>query len=165
MSQTSLIIQADLLDEEYFDLIDLIDSYPVSTNFAHWLSGGDYSQDLISQNYVGHKYLRVTQYKIHEDVIFTGKHEFYLNKLSKDFIKKATNRVVDLPMEYLAKIGFRKEKIARIAAETYYTVISRCYVKEELVALSWEIYELATILKIYKEKKTPLEYWMSERRE
>lgn len=165
MEQTSLTVQADLLDEDYFDLIDLIDSYPVSTNFTEWLSGGNYTQEIIDQNYIGNKYLRVAQYKIHNTVIFTGKHEFYLNKLRKDFIKKITQRVVELPVDYLQSIGFKKEKIARIAAETYYTVISRCYIREELVCLSWEIYELPAIHKIYKEKKSPLEYWMSERRE
>lgn len=163
MEETSLTLQTDLLDSDYFDLIDLIDSYDISTNFSEWLSGGNYSQQLIYQNYMGPKYLRVTQYAIQDSVIFTGKHEFYLDKLDKDYIQKITHRTVHLSADYLQEIGFRKEKIARIAAETYYTVISRCYIKNELIALSWEIYELPAILKIYKEKENHLKYWMSDR--
>ncbi len=154
-----------MLESEYFDLIDLIDTYHVSTNFSDWLSDGKYKQSLIYENYVANKYLRITQYTIQDVLIFTGKHEFYLDKLDKDFIKKITRPIVDLSATYLESLSFKKQKIARIAAESYYTVISRCYIRGELIALSWEIYELPTILKIYKEKKSHLEYWMSERRE
>lgn len=165
MKPIALTVQADSLDNELFDLIDLIDNYHVSTNFCDWLSDGQYQQHLIYENYQSSKYIRMTQYTIEGLLVFTGKHEFYLNKLDKTFIKKITSPIVDVSASYLESIGFHKKKIARIAAESSYTVISRNYIKEDLIALSWEIYELQAIQKIYKDKKSPLKYWMSERRE
>lgn len=165
MKSIPLTVQADSLESELFDLIDIIDSYHVSTNFCDWLSDGQYQQHLIHENYQSNKYIRMTQYTIEDLMVFTGKHEFYLNNLDNTFIKKITSPIVDVSASYLESIGFHKKKIARIAAESSYTVISRNYIKEDLIALSWEIYELQSIQTIYNDKKNPLKYWMSARRE
>lgn len=165
MNPIALNVQGDSLESEFLDLIDLIDSYHVSSNFCDWLSDSQYKQHVIHEDYQAAKYLRITQYTIGGILVFTGKHEFYLNNLDPTFRKKICSAHVDVPASYLESIGFHKKKIARVASESSYTVISRNYIKEDLIALSWEIYELQPILKIYNEKKNPLKYWMSQLRE
>lgn len=165
MNLVALNIQGDSLESELLDLIDLIDSYHVSSNFCAWLSDNQYKQNLVHEDYQPTKYLRMTQYMINDILVFTGKHEFYLNNLDPTFRKKISSPHVDVPAGYLESIGFHKNRIARIASESSYTVISRNYIKNDLIALSWEIYELYPILKIYNEKQSPLKYWMSKHRE
>jgi hypothetical protein len=165
MKPVALITHTESLDSELLDLIDLIDTYHISSNFCDWLSEGQYQQHLIYENYQPNKYIRITQYTINDMMVFTGKHEFYLNKLDITFRKKITSPIVDISASYLESIGFRKKKIARIAAESSYTVVSQNYIQDDLIALSWEIYELTALQKIYTARKGPLKYWMSLQRE
>ncbi|MBS0649184.1 MAG: hypothetical protein JSS10_08185 [Verrucomicrobia bacterium] len=165
MKSIALNVPGDPLEAEILDLIDLIDSYHVSANFCTWLSDNQYKQNLIHEDYQGEKYLRITQFTIHDVLVFTGKHEFYLSTLDPTFRKKMTAPFVEVSASYLESLGYRKKRIARVASESSYTVISRNYMKDDLIALSWEIYELQPILKIYNEKKSPLKYWMSVKRE
>ena len=157
------IITSSALEEDVINLIEFIDNYPLPANFVHWISDGDFTSRLIQDQPVSGHHSRIVQYYVKEILIFTGKAEFYLDKINKNISHIFKNKQTPIYQANISEI--EKRQISKTVADPYYTVISHLNEKDEIVGMSWEIYELPALVAIYRKKNDPLKYWRSILRE
>lgn len=152
-------IQIGSIDREIYEVIELINSYSLPANFIQWLSNGIYKYKLLLEKIVQDKYTRFGQFHIEDELIFTGRVEFELNKLSKDMVQFLTSKKLPIDMTRPEMVHFKKEPVSKVTTEFHYTIISRFLKNEQPIGFSWEIYELPGIVKLYNSLQDPLRYW------
>lgn len=159
------VIQWDLADEEVIRLVELIDTFSFSTNFIHWVSNGNYSSKPVHEDTQEGRFTTLQQYYIGDDLILSGRGEFYLDKAQPEWLSffKQKNRP---PLRDMSgTLLFTKKPLSRVITESYYMVISEWLGEGEVFGTSWEFFELPPLIELHQNKQDPLGYWKSDRRE
>lgn len=159
MATTAHTLQIGQLDSETHEIIDLIDSYALPADFFHWLSDGTFTPKLITEKMQTGRYTRMSQYYIQNSLVFTGRGDFNLSKLSKDMVQLLTSKKTPIVSTMPEILNLKKEVTSRVCTDLYYTIISQITNKDEHVGFAWEIYELPEIIKLYNSKNDPLRHW------
>ncbi len=162
LSAAQQIISVGVLDDETYEMINLIDSYPFPADFYTWLSRGNMTHQVIQDEISNGKYKRIDQYYIENTLIFTGKSEINLGQISKDGIQNLTRekKLISQSTEGLEKLS--RKPMTKISTELHYTIVAHFYNRELAAGFSWEIFELTRIIEMYNEMNDPLRYWRKE---
>lgn len=154
-------IQLGHLDEEIQEIINLIRSYELPSDFFHWLTNGNYTKNILQENIYDNKHTRIVQYNIDNIPLFTGKVEVELDKFSQEAIKFIINDKRPLGDDNSRFLNFKIHRFSHTYTELHYTVVSKLYKQDEIVGSGWEIFELPALVKIYNKMEDPLRPWRS----
>lgn len=150
---------------EIQDLVESIDSFTTSSDFFHWLIDGNYTDKIIDEQTSSDQYSRIYQYYHNNTLLFTGKFNVFLDKVSPQFLKLIQSNPQVLQSNEFSAKNYTKKRLVQTVVEPFYNVISQCLKGEHVVGMCWEIYELAPLIRLYQMKDDPLRYWKSSRRE
>jgi hypothetical protein len=142
---------------EIQDLVETIDTFTTSADFLHWITDGNFTEKLIHEHSSSGQHSRIYQCYENNNLLFTGKFNIFLNKMNDLLFK-------EISKNFSVK-NCSKKKLVQTVVEPYYNVISHCIEGEEIFGMSWEIYELAPLTRLYQKKNDPLRYWKLSRRE
>lgn len=163
MEQNLPMIQTSFVEEESFEIVDLIHNFTTSADFAEWVTGSQF-QTIIPHSYIAdNKYTRTYLYNFEETNFFHGKFEIQTERLGNQTIQAFVNQVpIHSNVEHYSAIS--KKNISRILAPIYYTIISQLVLNNEPIGMVWEVYNLPQLIKIYNKKNDPLRYWRNNRK-
>lgn len=136
-------------------MIELIHSFSLSTEFFYWLAQNELENRIIYEKVRDGIYERVGEYYIRDFRVFDGGGKFYLAKISDQFKEYLINEkeLFYALLPELAKL--EKKTVSQHMNGCYYTVVSDFYYKGQACGNCWEIYDLPKIIQIYKIKKAP----------
>lgn len=152
-----MIIHLDTKDDQFSDLINLIEKFPTSTQFFDWFGGSELQYSTHFEQKGDSKFQRVGKYFLDGLEIFSGGGEFSLDKMDPSFAKAVDQKkfqYVELLPE-LKKLD--KVKISSTLSDNSWTVISHFFYLNQLCGVCWEIYELNHLLELYKKRGLRLE--------
>lgn len=161
-SSAQQLISVGPIDNDAYEVINLINNYPFPADFFAWISGGNMTHQVIQGEIANGKYKRIDQYYFENSLIFTGKSEINLNQISKDAIRNLTheNKLITQSTKGLEK--FKRKPMTKISTELHYTVVAHFYNLDLVAGFSWEIFELTRLIEMYNEMNDPLRYWRKE---
>lgn len=163
--ESPIPIQIGPVEEENLEIIDLIHSFKLSADFAHWITEGRFIQKILQDHLVNGKYTRIFQYHLDGVVFFNGTKEIYLDKMNKAMFDNIVKNRTPFYEDDLFFSQVQKTNLSNVIAEPYYNMISHLYMMGQHVGTSWEIYELSRLVRIYQQKDDPIRYWRKNRRE
>lgn len=156
-------LQIGYIDEERFEMVDLIHSYQLSADFAHWITQGKFEQTILQEQSESGKYTRVMHYQFDNCIFFNGRGEFYETSLSAEMFKA----VMKIPTPYYSSHpdyqSIYKSYISKVITENCYSTIAQLKMGDEMIGMAWEIYDLPFLIKLYRKKMDPLRYWRNSR--
>ena len=158
-SSAQQIISVGALDDETYEMINLINTYPFPADFFAWILRGNTAHQVIQEEISNGKYKRIDQYYFENSLIFTGKSELNLNQFSKNAVQNLTRdkKLITQSTEGLEKLT--RKPMTKISTELHYTVVAHFYNRELPAGFSWEIFELTRLIEIYNQMNDPLRYW------
>lgn len=161
LAQKDHIIQMGHLDEGIQEIINLIKSYELPSDFFQWLTNGNYTKSILQENIQQNKHTRIVQYCVEGVPLFTGKVEVEVDKFSQEAIKFIVNVKQPLGDDNSRFLNLKIHRFSHTYTELHYTVVSKIYKQDELVGSSWEIFELPGLVKLYNKMEDPLRPWRS----
>jgi hypothetical protein len=162
--EAAVIAQVGFVKEEALEIIDLVNNFVSSADFAQWVTDGRFAHTIIKEGIEDGKYARASQYDLDGSIFFNGRGEFCIDLMPRKAIKALMQNHSPIYSSDPSYEGVVKTSISKTIAEPYYTVISQLHVKTEVVGTVWEIYNLPRLIKIYKNKDDPIRYWRNSRR-
>lgn len=135
---------------DFYQLIDLIHSFPLSFIFLQWISRGDLDIQVTYAQKQNKILERLAEISIHGLEVYSTGGEIFLDRVSKDF----ANRVAVNEKEYYGLIPelarLNKKMISSSLVDSTYTTISEFISSHHVCGCIWEIYHLDRLLEIYK---------------
>jgi len=144
--------QVGPVEEKTLELVDLIDSYNLATDFAHWISDGEYTCTVLKEHSEQGKYTRIVQFRLGDCIFFNGTGEFFTDRMDADMILTLTKTSASIHSNSARFAKLKKINISKVISDPYYTVVSRFYANNEIAAASWAVYNLPRLVKIYNKK-------------
>lgn len=140
---------------DFDQIIQIILSFALSTEFFYWLAQDDLENRIIFEKIHDGIYERIGEYYIDTLRVFDGGGKFYLDKISESMnLRLSTEK--ELFYALLPELRrLEKKTVSEHRNGCYYTVVSDFYYKGKACGNSWEIYDLPKIIQIYKTKKAP----------
>jgi hypothetical protein len=140
---------------DFDQMIELINSFALSTQFFYWLAQNELQNRIILEKLQDRTYERIGEYCIDGMRIFDGGGKFYLDKISDKFSQHLSNEK-ELFYALLPELTeLEKKVVSEHLNGSYYTVVSDFYYKGQACGNCWEIYDLPKVIQIYKSKKAP----------
>lgn len=140
------------IPETLLEIFDTIHQFTTSADFAIWLTDGQLNHEVYENRVEEGKHKRTYQYDYKGHIFFQGKIEIDLSYYPVKSIGAITSKsLFSVENPAFAKVG--KTCVSRVFAEPYYTIISHSLYKTKIAGMVWEIYNLNSILTLYKIKK------------
>lgn len=137
------------LPEDLIEIIHAINRFPTSTDFAIWLTKGQFNHQVYESKIEEGKYKRTYQYDCDGHIFFQGKAELDLSHFPKDTLHALVNKSPpSIKNPVFSKVG--KNCVSRVFVDPYYTLISHGLYKAKIVGMVWEIYNLRHLLILFK---------------
>lgn len=152
-------MQIGLVEAESREIVNLIDSYSSAEKFISWIADEKYEKKTIQNHLSENIYSRIVQYYVNQILVFTEKSELFLDRMNNENAKQLTAIASSRQLVSFAELKTDKKHISKVLADPYYNIVSYVYEKDEVCGISWEIYELLRLVKVYKGKADPLRYW------
>jgi hypothetical protein len=141
------------------EIIKLIESFSSAEDFLRWISDEKCEKETTQNQLADNIYSRAVQYRVKGVLAFTEKTDFLLDRMGEENAKQLIAYTPSRRFPPLAEIKNNKKHISKVIAQPYYNIISYVYEREEVCGISWEIYDLVSLLEVYGGKADPFRYW------
>ncbi|MBS0615504.1 MAG: hypothetical protein JSR58_03010 [Verrucomicrobia bacterium] len=126
-------------------LTHLIDRFKSSLEFIDWISNGCYERKIIHNHVQDGKHTHISMFYVEERLILTCRTEISLPLLTQDRVHFLSKSMRNEPVSFPYPFDYQKNTLNTVVCEPYYTAISQYIVKNEVVGMSWEIFELPNL--------------------
>jgi hypothetical protein len=152
-------VQIGYLDNNAHEMIELIQHYTFPADFFRWLTDGKFTFKILQERVQKGKYYRIVQYYVEDDLIYTGKVEYDLDKASKETVHFFTKKGIPIDASIPEFGNLSKQLITSVSVDLHYTSVSSILVKGEIVGFLWAIFELPQLIKLYNQMNDPMRHW------
>jgi hypothetical protein len=136
------------------ELIQKIGEFPTSAQFLHWVSDGKCEMRSPPRKKTSEQETMMFQFYVQGVLVFTARVELNLKRMNAE---AADALFRDWPPKYetIISLGISKKLISRGFAEPYYNVVSEVSIKNQLCGITWEIFDISELMKIYEHLHHP----------